>query len=78
MTAKYNIAIFSSGAGTTARFIANTYDNDQGQVVLFIENNENFNNVAGWAQPKFQVVPVNWYKNSYSGVVTSLNSKRHQ
>ncbi len=76
MSTKYNIAIFSSGTGTTARFIANCYDTDNGKVVLFIENNEHFNDVAGWAQPKFRVVPVNWDRSDYSVVIASL--KEHQ
>jgi phosphoribosylaminoimidazole-succinocarboxamide synthase len=76
MPFKYNIAIFSSGAGTTAKYIADNYPSDNGKVVLFIENNEHFNNIAGWAQPRFQIVPVNWVRNDYSLVLDNL--AKHQ
>jgi len=83
-TKKMNLAVFSSGAGTTSLFIARILGNrflsplceKINKPVFFVENNQNFNDLAGKLTPEFEVVPTEVPGNEYSPVIANLD--KHQ
>jgi phosphoribosylaminoimidazole-succinocarboxamide synthase len=77
-TKKMNLAVFSSGTGTTSCFIAKHIPQIQSiaRQVFFVENNQNFNDLAGKLTPEFEVIPTNIPGNDYSQVLANLD--KHQ
>jgi len=79
---KLNLAVFSSGSGTTAKFIAKECNycgslfNKFNRPVFFVENNQHFNDLAGKLAPDFKVFPTSVDGNDYSEVLANLD--RHQ
>lgn len=79
---KMNLAVFSSGTGTTAQFIAQecrqfgSFFQKINRPVFFVENNQNFNDLAGKLTPEFEVVPATVPGNDYSQVLANLEQHR--
>jgi phosphoribosylaminoimidazole-succinocarboxamide synthase len=74
-----NIAVFSSGTGTTSQFIASKYLHGKtncstvSSMVFFIENNDYFNNLAGKLKPWFEVIATEVPENDYAAVIANLD-----
>jgi len=84
-TQKMNLAVFSSGTGTTAEFIGknilltrrvNKLYELISKPVFFVENNKNFNTLAGKLTPEFVVVPTSVDGNDYTAVLANLDRHR--
>ncbi len=80
---KMNLAVFSSGAGTTAQFISCEYNQSRSPLsekinkpVFFVENNQHFNDLAGKLTPEFEVVPTEVPGNDYSQVLANLDKHK--
>ena len=77
-----NLAVFSSGTGTTAQFIAQECQQfgslfqKFNHPVFFVENNQHFNDLAGKLTPEFEVVPTTVAGNDYSAVLANLDRHR--
>jgi len=65
------LAVFSSGSGTTAQFIARNAK--FGKPVFFVENNQYFNELSGKLTPEFEVISTSVEGNDYSTVLANLD-----
>ena len=79
---KMNLAVFSSGTGTTSQFISRECQQigslfqKFSRPVFFVENNQNFNDLAGKLTPEFEVVPAEVPGNDYTQVLANLDKHR--
>lgn len=76
---KINIAVLSSGTGTTSQFIAHKCQltgplgEKINPPVFFVENNQNFNYLAGKLTPEFTVISTEIPGNDYASVIANLD-----